>query len=94
MIIYFAKSTMLNVFTNRLIQKSTLCDINYIFGVQGMERTYILQFYTTLLEPDFSRGSFLTEKYVHLFLICTIVLSSELEDDSLRDEFLAIFKGT
>ena len=76
------------------MEKGTLCGINYIFGDQGIEGTYILQFYRTLLEQDFSRGSFLTEKYVHLFLICTLVLSSELEDDSLRDEYLAIFKGT
>ena len=85
---------MLNVFTNLLIQKSTLFDINNIFGVQWMEGNYISQYYRTLLEQDFSRGSFSKEKYVHLFLICTLVLSSELEDDSLRDEFLAIFKRT
>ena len=42
------------------MEKGTLCGINYIFGDQGIEGTYILQFYRTLLEQDFSRGSFMT----------------------------------
>ena len=51
-LIYFAKS-IFSVFTN-LIQKDTLCDINYIFEDQGINRrkTYILPFHKTLLEQD------------------------------------------
>ena len=37
------------------MEKGTLCGINYIFGDQGIEGTYILQFYRILLEQDFSR---------------------------------------
>ena len=59
-LIYFANRPMLNVFTNLIPEKGALCDINYIFGDQGIEGKHILQFRRTLLEQDFSCGSFLT----------------------------------
>ena len=55
MLIYFPKLTNVEC-VYKFDTEDTLCDINYIFGDQGIEGTYILQFHKTLLELDFSRG--------------------------------------